>query len=393
MLRIDRAVVDQLARAGSAADVVDLVQDAVRLEFATIPPYLTAMMSLKPNQNRDVWWAIHDVVVDEMLHMLIGCNLLNALGARPALDAENFLPEYPGPLPLGIGSGLVVGLEPFSIPLLENVFMEIEEPEHPLTFPTAFAAVDTARFATIGEFYRTLSSTILALPDPVLPGDPARQVVAPNWYPAERLFSILTTADAARGIELIIEEGEGTSVSPIDPDGDVAHYYRFAAIVKDHRLVRDDSDPNGFSYTGDLYPAAHRAAAMCRRQSRSSRRGHGHHVRAQARRAEAGRTAGGEERRSDRPERRPGVRPRADQRMMRTQTGPLPAQTLVTERYVFSGGRGRSGLRRARLRRHGVQLVLRFQRHRHRLCHGLTRWRRREAPHASGDLVAGGPDP
>jgi len=253
MLRIDRAVVDQLARAGSAADVVDLVQDAVRLEFATIPPYLTAMMSLKPNQNRDIWWAIHDVVVDEMLHMLIGCNLLNALGARPALDAENFLPEYPGPLPLGIGSGLVVGLEPFSIPLLENVFMEIEEPEHPLTFPTAFAAVDTARFATIGEFYRTLSSTILALPDPVLPGDPARQVVAPNWYPAERLFSILTTADAARGIELIIEEGEGTSVSPIDPDGDVAHYYRFAAIVKDHRLVRDDSAPNGFSYTGDPY--------------------------------------------------------------------------------------------------------------------------------------------
>ncbi len=220
MLRIDRAVVDQLARAGSAADVVDLVQDAVRLEFATIPPYLTAMMSLKPNQNRDIWWAIHDVVVDEMLHMLIGCNLLNALGARPALDAENFLPEYPGPLPLGIGSGLVVGLEPFSIPLLEN---------------------------------RTLSSTILALPDPVLPGDPARQVVAPNWYPAERLFSILTTADAARGIELIIEEGEGTSVSPIDPDGDVAHYYRFAAIVKDHRLVRDDSAPNGFSYTGDPY--------------------------------------------------------------------------------------------------------------------------------------------
>jgi len=199
MLTIDRAVVDQLARAGSAADVADLVQEAVRLEFATIPPYLTAMMSLKPNQNRDIWWAIHDVVVDEMLHMLIGCNLQNALGARPNLDAENFLPEYPGPLPLGLGSGLAVGLEPLSIPLLENVFMKIEEPEHPLTFRTAFAAIDRARFATIGEFYRTLSSTILALPDPVLPGDATRQVVAPNWYPAERLFSILTTADAARG--------------------------------------------------------------------------------------------------------------------------------------------------------------------------------------------------
>jgi len=253
MLRIDRAVVDELARASSAAEITGLVQQAVRLEFSTIPPYLTAMMSLKPDQNRDIWWAIHDVVVDEMLHMLIGCNLLNALGARPALDAADFLPEYPGPLPLGIGSGLVVGLEPFSIPLLENVFMAIEEPEHPLTFRSAFAAVDVTEFATIGEFYRTLSSTIQALPDPGLPGDGARQVVAPRWFPAARLFPILTTADAARAIELIVEEGEGTPASPLDPDGDVAHYYRFAAIVKDHRLVRDDSAPNGFSYTGAPY--------------------------------------------------------------------------------------------------------------------------------------------
>ena len=87
MLRIDRSVVDELARASSAAEITGLVQQAVRLEFSTVPPYLTAMMSLKPDQNRDIWWAIHDVVVDEMLHMLIGCNLLNALGARPALDA------------------------------------------------------------------------------------------------------------------------------------------------------------------------------------------------------------------------------------------------------------------------------------------------------------------
>jgi len=253
MLRIDRAVVDQLARASSATEITGLVQQAVRLEFATIPPYITAMLSLKPDQNRDIWWAIHDIVVDEMLHMLIGCNLLNALGARPGLDDAHFLPEYPGPLPLGIGSGLVVGLEPFSVPLLANVFMAIEEPEHPLTFRSAFAAADPAQFATIGEFYRTLSRTILALPDPVLPGDAARQVVAPGWYPAERLFPILTTADAARAIEQIVEEGEGTSVSPLDPDGDVAHYYRFEAIVKDHRLIRDDSAPNGFSFSGAPY--------------------------------------------------------------------------------------------------------------------------------------------
>ena len=105
MLRIERAAVEAVDSATSAEDLVGLVQEAMRLEFATIPPYLTAMLSLKPGQNRDIWWAIHDVVVDEMLHLLIGCNLLNALGGRPVLDDRKFVPKYPGTLPLGIASG------------------------------------------------------------------------------------------------------------------------------------------------------------------------------------------------------------------------------------------------------------------------------------------------
>jgi hypothetical protein len=49
MLRIERAPVEAVASATSAEDLVDLVQEAIRLEFATIPPYLTAMLSLKPD--------------------------------------------------------------------------------------------------------------------------------------------------------------------------------------------------------------------------------------------------------------------------------------------------------------------------------------------------------
>src|SRR6266545_5194984 len=254
MLRIERAAVEAVDSATSAEDLVDLVQEAMRLEFATIPPYLTAMLSLKPGQNRDIWWAIHDVVVDEMLHLLIGCNLLNALGGRPVLDDPAFVPKYPGSLPLGIGSGLVVGLEKFSLELVERVFMEIEEPEQPLTFPGPPAvAADLPDFSTIGEFYRTLSRTIIELGDPALVGHPARQVVAPRWFPAARLFAITDAASAARALALITEEGEGTSLSPVDPDGDIAHYYRFAAIRKGRRLVRDDAVPEGFSFTGDPY--------------------------------------------------------------------------------------------------------------------------------------------
>lgn len=251
MLRVERAAVNAVSTATSADDLVGLVQEAVRLEFSTIPPYLTAMLSLKPGQNREIWWAVHDVVVDEMLHLLIGCNLLNALRARPAIDEPGFVPAYPGPLPLGIGSGLVVGLEAFSLDLVERVFMGIEEPEVPLSFPGAAVQPD---FSTIGEFYRALSSKLVELGDAALAGDTARQVVAPRWFPADRLFAITDAASAVRALALVVAEGEGTPDAPVDPDGDIAHYYRFEAIRRGRRLVRDEGVPAGYSFTGAPYP-------------------------------------------------------------------------------------------------------------------------------------------
>ncbi len=251
MLRVDRAAIDAVSTATSADDLAGLVQEAIRLEFATIPPYLTAMLSLKPGQNREIWWAVHDVVVDEMLHLLIGCNLLNALRARPSINDPAFVPTYPGPLPLGIGSGLVVGLEAFSLDVVAEVFMEIEEPEHVLEFPAAAAVAP--EFSTIGEFYRTLSTKLVELGDPALAGDPARQVVAPRWFLAERLFAITDAASAVRALALIVEEGEGTAHAPVDPDGDIAHYYRFEAIRRGRRLVRDETVPAGYSYSGAPY--------------------------------------------------------------------------------------------------------------------------------------------
>ena len=135
MLRIARHNVEGLAAAQSAADLHALVADAIRLEFSTIPPYLTAMLSLHPGANREIWRTIHDVVIDEMLHMTIACNILNALGGSPALLAPGFLPDYPSRLPMSIGDGLIVGLEKFSPDLMKHVFMEIEEPEKPIAIP------------------------------------------------------------------------------------------------------------------------------------------------------------------------------------------------------------------------------------------------------------------
>jgi hypothetical protein len=46
----------------------------------------------------------------------LACNVLNAIGGEPEIAGPDFLPKYPGPLPLGIGGaeGLVVGIKRYS---------------------------------------------------------------------------------------------------------------------------------------------------------------------------------------------------------------------------------------------------------------------------------------
>ena len=57
---------------------------AVRLEFATVPPYLTALWSII-DQAHPVAISIRAIAHEEMLHLSLLCNLLSALGERPSL--------------------------------------------------------------------------------------------------------------------------------------------------------------------------------------------------------------------------------------------------------------------------------------------------------------------
>ncbi len=249
MLRIAPAFLDRVVAARTGADLHDMVQNAIRLEFSTIPPYLTAMLSLKPDSNREIWGMIHEVVVEEMLHMTIGCNILTAIGGRPRIAAPDFLPIYPGTLPMGIGD-LVVPLEKFSLALVRDVFMQIEQPEEPLDIPV-LDTLDgpTVTFATIGGFYAALKAKIQELGDGVIVGDPTRQVVPTDWF-GDDIYPIASAADAARAISQIVEEGEGTPKSPLDPDGGFAHYYRFWEIAELRHIAANGAAPDGFSFSG-----------------------------------------------------------------------------------------------------------------------------------------------
>ncbi len=251
MLKINTTYVDQIQAATTLDDLHELVQMAIELEHSTIPPYLTALYSLKPGTNPDVWNIIHSIVIEEMLHMCIAANILNALGGQPAINTAAFVPDYPGPLPMGIGQGLIVGLKAYSPSLVKNVFMEIEEPEHPLVFKSL--ALVAADYKTIGAFYEALQDKIEELADDQLPGNPARQVTSP-FFPSKQLFPIRTKEDAIAAISLIVEQGEGTATSPLDPQNELAHYYRFEELYRGKKLVKDPAAPNGFSFTGDTIP-------------------------------------------------------------------------------------------------------------------------------------------
>src|SRR5215471_15487574 len=132
MLRLKPEYVRAVETASQASDLHWIVQATVELEHSTIPPYLTAAFSLKPGVNEAARNILLAVANEEMLHMTIACNLLNAIGGRPDIDKPGFIPLYPGKLPLAIDDGLIVGLRKASRSLIYDTFMRIEEPEHPL---------------------------------------------------------------------------------------------------------------------------------------------------------------------------------------------------------------------------------------------------------------------
>jgi ferritin-like protein len=226
----------------------EVLQTALELEHATIPPYLAAAFSLA-GANATIRSLVLDVAREEMLHMTLVCNVLNAIGGQPRLKGADFLPRYPTHLPGAVQDQLIVPIESFSLRLLETVLMQIEQPEDPKDFPVA-AAVGGPR--TIGQFYAQIKA-VLQTNKSAFTGDPDRQVLV--TIDDDDSFAVTDVESAVRAIDLIVGQGEGTPTSPLEgPNGEPAHYYRFAEILKGRELKEDPSVPEGFSYSGEPIP-------------------------------------------------------------------------------------------------------------------------------------------
>lgn len=181
--------------------------------------------------------------------MVLGANVLNAIGCSPAISKREFIPTYPGRLPGDVEDQLVLHLRPFSMDQLA-AFIEVEEPRDPLKYQSAQAPQE-AGTSTIGEFHTSIEGAIRKLPQGAFVHPPRNQV-GPDLVWGSIAVTDLDSALLA--INTIIEQGEGTGTSPEEIGGvggveDYAHFYRLSKIQMGAKLVQVPSpDPEGPQY-------------------------------------------------------------------------------------------------------------------------------------------------
>ncbi|MFE5512278.1 ferritin-like protein [Streptomyces sp. NPDC056529] len=253
----------------------------LQLEHATLPPYLTALYSLHPGKNSDAWHVIRVVAVEEMLHLTLVANVMNAVGGTPDLTKKDFVPNYPTYLPCG-PDYFQVHLRPFSPEALET-FLNIERPapaasEEDRVVPMDWAALGltssgaapsqeklteleesgtifglvpgdpTMRFSSIGEFYEEIIRGINHLEDQarqagktIFTGNPDYQVTPEYFYSGGGDVIKVTSRDTAiAALTLVAEQGEGLYGGIFDSHDEIAHYYRFQQLEKKKYYKKGD---------------------------------------------------------------------------------------------------------------------------------------------------------
>jgi hypothetical protein len=257
----------------------DYLYRAMQLEHATIPAYLTALYSLHPDTNSAARHILRVLAVEEMLHLTLAANVLNALGGQPDLTRAGFVPAYPARLPDG-ETDFLVDLQPFSRRAVDTA-LQIERPgkapqenkriirrsrAHDAPAQSAarqrigplLATVPGSseeQFWSIGEFYEEIIRGITYLEQEyrkqgktLFTGDPRRQVTPEYYYSGGGLIVVVTGLESAvRALRLIAEQGEGLGGGIYDGEDELAHYYRFQQLnLEQYYLPPDQPDePTG----------------------------------------------------------------------------------------------------------------------------------------------------
>jgi hypothetical protein len=234
-------------------DLHDFLYSAMQLEHGTIPPYLTALYSLHPGSNKDAAHVLRVVAVEEMLHLTLVANLLNAVGGEPDLTRADFVPDYPTLLPDG-ETDFTVSRQAFCRESVET-FLKIERPgEAPTDDKRRVArsapsngapAKHIYGFYSIGEFYEEVRRGIDRLyekhGDALFSGPVERQVTPEYYYSGGgEMVAVADLKSAREAIRLIAEQGEGLRGGIYNAEHELSHYFRFQQLLLGRFYQRGD---------------------------------------------------------------------------------------------------------------------------------------------------------
>lgn len=204
------------------------LQTAIALEHSTLPPYLTAYWSIQGNSEN----ALHvknyflSVIQEEMLHMAMACNILNAIGGTPKINDPLTLPAFPCSLPghSKTNNAFLVHLDKCCPQSVTN-FVQIEMPEE---FMGSKHHADG--WCTIGEFYDEITALIRHNSLSDIDFTFGKQLDN-SFNPGKgKLYSVRNRQDALNALDEIIDQGEGHSGKLYNKDHELTHYWKFFAI-------------------------------------------------------------------------------------------------------------------------------------------------------------------
>ena len=246
LLRKGAPTIGPQNRIKTISELRQLLQDAVELEHSTIPPYLCALYSIQEGTNQGAAQTIKSVVIEEMLHMVLAANVLNAVGGKPSINHKGFVPKYPTKLPV-IQADFVVNLGRFSQSAIET-FIEIERPRRPQGQPLGCKCIHD--FCTIGQFYEAVELGLkdLSEVENIFTGPDERQITAEHYYGAGgKVLPVSDLESAMQALQEIVGQGEGINSTVWDGDiefgdevAEVAHYFRFKEILVGRRYQQGD---------------------------------------------------------------------------------------------------------------------------------------------------------
>ncbi len=248
----------------SADDLKKALQIAIALEFSTIPPYMTALYSIKDGFNQEVYNTIRSVVMQEMIHMAQAANILISIGGQPKLEnpEESFIPKcFPTRLPGGVLPNLIVRLAKASPQHVRDIFMMIEFPDKILYDGKIHEGEKSTDSMTIGMFYSEIKNCVNKLYKsnsisfPSVDDDRYTKQLKWPWDmydTTSMLYQVKSINDANSAIDMIVEQGEGTD--QLDPtylgSQELAHFYKFGEIACKKRL-NSSADHKLYSYKGE----------------------------------------------------------------------------------------------------------------------------------------------